>query len=208
MDLKLNIPNGTYLISPEEINNIEYFTQELNLLFTNSTVRIFQLRLKNNLVENIAQKIKTICDKHNILFVLNDDIKLAVKNNFALHVGKADGDFKAVKSKLDIVGTSCYNDVGRALEMAEQGASYVSFGAFFQSPTKPMATRCNLSVISDFRKKNQNTKISTIGGINGTNAKPLIQEGANFICICSAVWQLKTYEEKADEINKINNLFN
>ena len=133
MDSKLSVPNGVYLISPEEINNLQDFIQDLYFIFTHSVVKIFQLRLKNNLEESTAQKIKTICDKHNILFILNDDAKLAIKNEYALHIGKTDEDFKIAKSKLDTVGVSCYNDLDRALKMADQGASYVSFGAFFQS---------------------------------------------------------------------------
>src|ERR1051325_9569742 len=40
-----------------------------------------------------------------------------------------------------IIGVSCYDSLERAQELAAAGADYLAFGAFFPSPTKPLARR-------------------------------------------------------------------
>lgn len=203
MALEFNkIPDGVYLISPEFILNINTFVQDLDFIFSHSIIRIFQLRLKNQSSHEVAAIIKEVCDRHNVLFVLNDDAQFALQNKYALHIGKTDGDISAIN--LPIIGVSCYNNVTRALQMAEYGASYVSFGAFFNSKTKPNAIPCDISVLQNFKKQNNTIKVSVIGGINSANFKPLVDAGANFICISNAVWGLKSNLQRIEEIKMIS----
>lgn len=201
MLLKFENLKGIYLISPENINNEGQFLTDLEYIFSHSNISLFQLRIKNQAIniEVLAMKVQDLCLKYNVLFVLNDDIKMAKKLNCIVHIGKNDGQITTTIP----CGVSCYNNYEYAIQMAKQGAWYVSFGAFFQSSTKPEAVNCSVEILKQFKQNFPKYKVSVIGGINSSNVKSLIAAGADFICICSAVWNLKTNKERVDEINKI-----
>ena len=70
-----------YLISPNKIENEDFYA-DLALVLKSRKVSFFQLRLKNETIKNkfiIGKKIKKICKKYTVKFLVNDDPKLAKK---------------------------------------------------------------------------------------------------------------------------------
>ena len=68
-----------YLISPNEIKEEEFYSN-LNQVLSSKKVSFFQLRLKKESLKkqiNIGKKIKKICKKHKVKFLINDDVYLA-----------------------------------------------------------------------------------------------------------------------------------
>jgi thiamine-phosphate pyrophosphorylase len=86
-----------------------------------------------------------------------------------------------------IVGVTCGASRDRAIAAAEAGADYVAFGAFFPSPTKRAKHRADPEIIAWW---SQTTIVPccAIGGISQENCGPLVEAGADFLAVISAVW--------------------
>ena len=185
-----------YLISPSKID-IKTFPSILAEVLDTRMVKIFQLRLKNyndsDLIK-IASLLFKICTKKNVTFILNDRVDIAKKLNLdGVHIGKDDGSIKSARSilgNLKIIGSSCYNKKSLSIKSQNLGASYIAFGAFFDSETKVNTTKI---VLSDFKNIRKNIKIPIvgIGGLNKFNIKKLIDLKPDFLAFCSSIWSAK-----------------
>ena len=129
-----------------------------------------------------ARALGRLCRRHGALFIVNDDLELAAAAAAdGVHLGRDDASLAEARARLGdgaIVGISCYADWERALAAREQGASYLAFGAFYPSPTKPHAARANLQLLHRARRELKLPAVA-IGGITPENAQPLIAAGAD-----------------------------
>ena len=85
---------------------------------------------------------------------------------------------------------TCHNSKKLALEAKKSGANYVAFGSFFKSATKKSAFKANLAILR-WAKKKINMPTVAIGGINNSNYKKILTNGANFVACSSYVWNNK-----------------
>ncbi len=125
-----------------------------------------------------ARALVTLCHTHGARLIMNDDVVLAVACGAdGVHLGGTDGSVRDARRLLPpdtIVGASCYNDVSLARQALANGASYVAFGACFDSPTKPAAQRVTPAQLANFRKAlGDRTAICGIGGITQDNVSQL-----------------------------------
>jgi thiamine-phosphate pyrophosphorylase len=74
------------------------------------------------------------------------------------------------------------------MEAGEAGADYVAFGAFYPTSTKQVEHMAELETLQLWSAIAEIPCVA-IGGITVENAKPLIEAGADFIAVSSAVWQ-------------------
>jgi len=194
-----------YLISPPKIEIVS-FKKELTNLLKTGLVRVFQLRLKDYHfleLKKIALEINTICQEHNCLFILNDNLQLALESGFdGVHIGQQDLfelDLNLATTKINlrkffklpkdfILGVSCYDSLSLALDAERFGASYVSFGAFFPTQTKRAIAFPKLSIIKEFNLQSS-LPVVAIGGINNDNYHHLVNNGADFLAVVSYIWQ-------------------
>jgi len=187
-----------YLISPNKINNTNFYI-DLEKVLKTKKVYFFQLRLKNETNENkiyIGKKIKKICKKHKVKFLINDDPILAKKLNAdGCHLGQKDMNiFKARKIlKNKIIGVTCHNSINLARKAIKDGANYLAFGAFYSSKTKKVKYRANIKILN-LAKKIKNIPIVAIGGIKLNNYKKLLLNKANFLAISGYIWENKKYK--------------
>ena len=138
--MKINKKKFIYLISPNNISS--QFYQNLKKVLNTGKIGFFQLRLKKYSFEKkiiIGKKIKEICKKNNVKFLVNDDPILSKKlNSDGCHLGQKDMSLvearKIVGNK--IIGITCHNSIKFAKTAIRQKASYIAFGAFFSSTTK------------------------------------------------------------------------
>ena len=100
--------------------------------------------------------------------------------------------------KTKIIGVTCHNSKNLALKAKKNGADYVAFGSFFKSQTKKTAFKANLAILR-WAKKKINMPTVAIGGINISNYKKALSNGANFIACSSYVWNNK----KLDPVSAI-----
>jgi thiamine-phosphate pyrophosphorylase len=73
------------------------------------------------------------------------------------------------------------------MEAGEAGADYVAFGAFFPTTTKETVHRPDPSILSWWSTLFEIPCVA-IGGITPANARVLVEAGADFLAVCSAVW--------------------
>ena len=193
-----------YLISPKKIKGTNFFKELDNILKTNK-VKYFQLRLKKTSNQNllkISKKIKKITRKNNVKFLINDRPIVAKSTNAdGCHIGQKDMSFiksRKILGKNKIIGVTCHNSKKLALKAKKNGANYVAFGAFFKTSTKKTPFRANLELLR-WAKKKINMPTVAIGGINSSNYKKVLFNGADFIACSSYIWNNK----KLDPVSAI-----
>lgn len=138
-----------------------------------------------------ACALRAVCREFAVPLLINDDLALALAVDAdGVHLGTGDGDWRAARQRLGanrLLGTSCHADLALAREAVLAGADYVAFGAFFPSPTKPLAVRADLSLLGRCREE-FGTPVCAIGGITLENAPALLAAGADLLAVISDVF--------------------
>ncbi len=195
--MKISKKKFIYLISPNKIANSFYYN--LKLVLETGKVSFFQLRLKNysqNKKMIVGKKIKNICKKNKVKFIINDDPLIALKLNAdGCHLGQKDMNIKTAKKILGkkIIGITCHNSLNLAKKAIKDKADYIAFGAFNQSKTKKTKHVASLKILNQVKKFTK-TPIVAIGGINSINYKNLLLNNANFLAISGYIWKNKKYK--------------
>ena len=203
--MRFNNKKFIYLISPLKIN--KSFYNDLIGVLKYKKVGFFQLRLKKENFKKkllIGKKIKKICKKYNVKFLINDDVNLSKKLDAdGCHLGQKDMNIfearKLVGKK--IIGITCHNSIKLANIAAKNKADYIALGAFYSSKTKKVKYRAPIPILKKIRKIIK-TPIVAIGGINSTNYKKLLLNKANFLAISGYIWKNKKLKP-LDAIKKI-----
>ena len=137
-----------------------------------------------------AQALRALAAEYRVPLVVNDDVALARAVCAAgVHLGRDDVPLAAARDALGpdaIIGVSCYDSLARAEDAVRGGASYVAFGSFFASPTKPGAARAPLALLAAARALPL-PKVA-IGGITPENAAALVAAGADLLAVSSAIF--------------------
>ena len=144
----------------------------------------------------IGKKIKNICKKNKVKFIVNDDPLLALKLNAdGCHLGQKDMKINIAKKILGkkIIGITCHNSMNLAKKAIKAKADYIAFGAFNKSKTKKTKYVASVEILNKVKKF---TKIPTvaIGGINSVNYKNLLLNNANFLAISGYIWKNKKFK--------------
>ncbi len=196
MSLKINKKKFIYLISPNSIS--AKFYKDLNKVLNTGKVSFFQLRLKKYSLKSkfiIGKKVKKICKKYNVKFLVNDDPLLAKKLNAdGCHLGQNDTSISKARKliKKKIIGITCHNSIKLAKAAIEEKANYIAFGAFFSTKTKKVKYRATTKILNKVKKLSK-TPIVAIGGINNQNYKKLLLNNANLLAISSYIWNNKKF---------------
>ena len=192
--MKINKQKFLYLISPNKI--LESFYGDLRKVLKSNKISFFQLRLKRDSYKNklkIAKKIRKICKKFKVKFLINDDPELAKKIDAdGCHLGQMDMDISDARRllKKKIIGVTCHNSLRLAKIANKKNADYIAFGAFNSTKTKKVKFKAEIKVIKKL-KKTSNIPVVAIGGINNLNYKKLLLNKADFLAISSYVWSNK-----------------
>lgn len=196
-----------YLISPPKIE-IDKFSKSLKNALQTNKIAVFQLRLKDypqEIIKNYSKEIKKICDDYNCQFILNDFYEIAIELGLSgVHVGIDDNKIKIIRQNSPqnfVVGASCYDSKHLAMEAGEDGADYISFGAFFPSKTKISRGKPSIELLR-WGLEMLNLPIVGIGGINAKNCGELVKEKIDFLAVISCIWDRFGNEgEAVDELN-------
>ena len=195
--MKINKKKFIYLISPNKVTNSFY--NNLQLILNTGKVSFFQLRLKNYSLKKkiiIGKKIKDICKKNKVKFIINDDPLLALKLDAdGCHLGQKDMNIKIAKKILGkkIIGITCHNSINLAKKAIKAKADYIAFGAFNQSKTKKTKYIASVKILNKVKKFTKTPTVA-IGGINAVNYKNLLLNNANFLAISGYIWKNKKYK--------------
>jgi len=137
-----------------------------------------------------AQALKRLCDEHGVPLLINGDAALALAVGAAgVHVGETIEDLASARARLGtqaIIGVSCFASLERARAMVAAGADYVSFGAFFPSPTLPHAHVAPLELLR--QSAALGVPRVAIGGITPENGALLVDAGADYLAAISSLF--------------------
>ena len=192
--MRINKKKFLYLISPTKIK--KSFYKNLIGVLKLRKVSFFQLRLKNISFKKkliIGKKIKKICKKYKVKFIINDDVVLSKKlDSDGCHLGQKDMAISVARKviKKKIIGITCHNSIKLAKLAIKKKASYLAFGAFYVSKTKKTKFKADINLLKKIKKITK-TPIVAIGGINSNNYKILLLNKANFLAISGYVWNNK-----------------
>ena len=144
----------------------------------------------------IGIKIKKICKKYKVNFLINDDPWLSKKIDAdGCHLGQKDMNIKEARKILGkkIIGITCHNSIILAKKAIKARANYIAFGSFYKTKTKKVKYKSSIRILNQ-TKKLTDTPIVAIGGINSENYKNLLLNNANFLAISSYIWNNKKYK--------------
>lgn len=185
-----------YLISPLDVGG-DFPTRLERALSApegKSPITAFQFRVKGldqHEAADLALPLKEICAKHDVAFIVNDDVALAKRLGAdGVHLGQGDGSVADAREELGReaqIGVTCHGSRHLAMDAGEQGADYVAFGAFFPSSTKQAEHTAEIEVIEFWSSLFEIPSVA-IGGITPENCHPIIAAGADFIAVSGAVW--------------------
>lgn len=132
-----------------------------------------------------AGALAALCSASAVPFIVNDDVDLAADCGAdGVHLGEHDGDPRSARARLGdtaLIGVSCYNDLTRARQLADEGVDYLAFGAFFDSRNKPAARRASPSILTSARVLG--LPVVAIGGITPDNGGDLVRAGADLLAV-------------------------
>ena len=183
-----------YLITPDKLPDLDGFARTLDEALRAGDVACLQLRLKGASDDEIGAavaKLMPVCHQHEVAFILNDRPDLAAALDCdGVHIGLEDmsyADARALMGPDKTVGVTCKNSRHLAMDLADAGADYVAFGAFFPTTTKANAIPADVENI-EIWSETTNVPCVAIGGITVENCGELVAAGADFIAVCNGVW--------------------
>ncbi|HEM7757870.1 thiamine phosphate synthase [Acinetobacter baumannii] len=188
---------GLYLITNDD--PIQLLLEKLDAALVTRQIAILQYRRKK--VDKADQpaeveQIKQLCEKYQVPFVINDDLKLAAQFGLGVHLGQSDGEITDAKSQLPegvIIGRTCLNSLELAQKAIADGVTYVAFGAVYATATKPEAGNVGIEVIKQAATQ-YDLPICAIGGLTVENSKPVIEAGADLCAVISDILGRSTAE--------------
>lgn len=196
---------GVYLITPDLDDTALMLDRTVRAL--DGGVALLQYRNKlarDSLRMEQAEALMRVCERAGVPLVINDHVDLASAIGASgAHVGGDDLDMAVARHALGqsaILGASCYASLERAQLAAASGASYLAFGAFASSPTKPAARRADLSLLS--AAKSFGLPIVAIGGVDARIAAELTSAGADLLAVISAVYGASDPARAVRELNR------
>jgi thiamine-phosphate pyrophosphorylase len=182
-----------YLITPPALDP-DRFARDLEQALAGGDVASLQLRLKDcddETIRRATRILKPIAQDRGVAFIMNDRPDLAAELDCdGVHVGEEDMPYAEARRLLGadrIVGVTCGASRDRAIAAADGGADYVAFGAFFPSATKAAKHHADPELLRDWTETTV-VPCCAIGGITQQNCGPLVEAGADFLAVISAIW--------------------
>jgi thiamine-phosphate pyrophosphorylase len=137
-----------------------------------------------------AIALQSACSNAGVPLLINDHVELALRVKAAgVHLGQGDTSLTDARRLLGdqaIIGITCHADLALAQAACQHGASYLAFGRFYHSTTKPGAPPADLQVLGKARQFR--LPVTAIGGITLGNAEPLIQAGADLLAVAGGLF--------------------
>jgi thiamine-phosphate diphosphorylase len=150
----------------------------------------------------VAQKLKNLCAEHNVLFIINDylDLALAVGAD-GLHLGQDDLPIKVARQLLPmdkLLGVSA-RTIAQATAAQSEEADYIAVGSMYPTISKESAEVVGLERLRQIRQA-VTLPLVAIGGINKDNVSQVMAAGADSVAVINAVLGAEDVEEASRQI--------
>ncbi|KUM41837.1 thiamine phosphate synthase [Pseudomonas sp. EpS/L25] len=137
-----------------------------------------------------AAALAELCRQHHAHLIINDDLALARQLGVGLHLGQEDGSLAAARADLGvdaIIGGTCHASLELAEAAAQAGVSYLAFGRFFASSTKPNAPPAPRELLDQARSRFA-LPVCAIGGVTLDNAPRLLDHGVDLLAVVHSLF--------------------
>lgn len=154
----------------------------------------------------LAQQLQHICAKYHVLYIINDDVELAVAVNAdGVHVGQDDMRLEDVRN---IVG---HKVVGISIHSVEElrktdvvYADCVGVGPMYATSSKPDAQEpCGPERTTELQAEGLTLPCVGIGGITLDNAMAVLRAGACGVAVISAIAHAEKPYEAARQFKEL-----
>ena len=157
--------------------------------------RMLQLRDKlrdKGEILPLATELQKLCQANDVLLIINDHVDLAATigpDLVGVHVGQTDlpvAHARRVLAPQQVLGRS-NREIPLLIESQEMGADHVAFGAIYPTSTKPGGKGPQgPERVKEARAVTQ-VPLVCIGGITAENVAPVVEAGADAICVTAAI---------------------
>lgn len=152
-----------------------------------------------------AEKIKLLCNKSNVPFIVNDNVEIAVKCGAdGVHIGQEDmaaAEVRRIIGKDMILGVSAQT-VEQAKKAEQDGADYLGVGAVFPTSTKLDAADVPYDTLKEICAAVK-IPVVAIGGIKRENINKLSGSGISGIAVVSAIFAAEDIENECRILKEI-----
>jgi len=150
----------------------------------------------------IAQELKSLCAQHNVLFIVNDYLDLALAADAdGLHLGQDDLPIPVARRLLSmdkILGCSVAT-VDQAITAQSEGADYIAAGAIYPTTSREATEVIGLDTLRLIKKK-VGLPLVAIGGISQDNVIEALAAGADSVAVIGAILEAESPQETARQI--------
>ena len=201
------IIKGLYAITPD-MADLNTLIQKTQLAIEGGAFMVqYRSKIHNRDVKmQQCAAILRLCREYEIPCIVNDDVDMCrVLKADGVHLGEKDDRIAEVRRILGedaIIGSSCYDQLNRAKLAQKEGASYVAFGAMFETSTKPNAPRATLELLREAKSQIQ-IPIVAIGGITMNNAHDVIKTGIDAIAVINSLYESNSIKETAETLSSM-----
>ncbi|AVQ29019.1 MULTISPECIES: thiamine phosphate synthase [Fusobacterium] len=202
---RIDIPEGLYGITGDNFANGKSNYQCVEEMIKGG-IKIVQYRDKRkNSREKVeeAGAIRELCRKNNVLFIVNDDVAIAMLVDAdGVHVGQEDmkpADVRKLLGENKIIGLSTHSEEQGMAAYNDIDVDYIGVGPIFPTTTKDTAP-VGLGYL-EFAVKNLHLPFIAIGGIKDYNIDEIIKRGAKRICLVSDIVGAEDICKKIIDLN-------
>ena len=185
---------GLYVIIDPEVTGGRD-PMEIARAAINGGARMLQLRDKlrdkgEQLPLGLA--LRDLCAANDALLIINDHADLAAAlgpAHVGLHVGQTDlpvAEARKVLAPGQVLGRS-NREIDLIIESQEMGADHVAFGAMYTTTTKQVTRAPQGPERLKQARAAASVPLVAIGGITAENVAPVVEAGADAICVTAAV---------------------
>lgn len=172
-------------------------------------ITLFQFRekgenaLKGAAYEQFARDCQRLCQSYGVLFIVNDDVELAVKLKAdGVHIGQDDEPIANVRNQMSgkLVGVSVHTQA-QVVAALKEGADYVGIGPIYPTTSKFDAKHpMGASFLKQMAQNYRHLPIVAIGGINEKNAATVMAAGADGVAVISVICQSQSIKETVSKL--------
>ncbi len=183
---------GLYVIIDPQITNGRD-PMEVAASAVRGGARMLQLRDKlrdKGEILPLASALQQLCQAYDADLIINDHVDLAAAVGSAgIHVGQTDLPVAQARRVLwphQVLGRSNH-ELHEMVQSQEMGADHLAFGAIYHTGTKGVGRPPQ--GVDRLREARQasNLPLVAIGGINAGNVAPVVEAGADAVCVTAAV---------------------
>ena len=155
----------------------------------------------------LAVALRDLCAANNALLIINDHADLAAAlgpDNVGLHVGQTDlpvAEARKILAPGQVLGRS-NREIDLIVESQQMGADHVAFGAMYTTTTKQVTRAPQGPERLKQARAAAQVPLVAIGGITAQNVAPVVEAGADAICVTAAVGSAPDPEAAAAELTE------